>query len=397
MSEAPLSGVRVLDLTRNLAGPFATMHLGDLGADVVKIETPTGGDDTRHWAPVLDDGSSGVFVAANRNKRSVAVDLDHPDGADVVRRLAARADVLVESFRPGSLARRGLGYEQLSAEHPGLVYCSVSAFGGVGPRASDPGYDPVLQAATGIMELTGEPERPPVRLSIAAIDLGTALWATIGILAALTRRAATGRGAKVDASLFETSTWWLSFLLSSYELTGVLPQRSGSGTPILAPYELFPTADSDVFVAAGNDHMFRQLVEVLDRPELADDPRFATNQQRVANRELLREVLSERFRTATTADWIDRLTERSVPCTRVHTIADLLTDPQTDALAILRLAGLASAPDLRLVDLPVRRDGTRAERWTPPPRLGEHTDEVLAELGLPATEIARLRATGAIR
>ena len=272
-----LKGIRVVDLTRNLAGPYCTMLLADLGADVVKIEQPGAGDDTRSWAPPLWGGVSATFLAANRNKRSVAVDLDRPEGVELVRQLARDADVLVESFRPGSLERRGLGYEAMREANPRLVYCSVSAFGQEGPLSDRPGYDPVIQAHTGILSVTGESDGPPVRLGVAAIDLGTGLWASIGILAALTARNETGAGSRVETSLYEVATWWLSYQIAGFLGSGVLPHRKGTQAPFISPYEVFEASDGGIMVAAANDRLFVALCEVLERTDLLSDARFATN------------------------------------------------------------------------------------------------------------------------
>jgi formyl-CoA transferase/CoA:oxalate CoA-transferase len=391
-----LHGIRVLDLTRNLAGPFCTMVLGDLGADVVKVEQPGRGDDTRQWTPPEWGGESPTFLSANRNKRSVAVDLDAPEGVEVVRRLARSADVVVETFRPGSLVKRGLGYEQLSGENPGLVYCTISAFGAKGPMAAAPGYDPVLQAATGIMSMTGEPDRSPVRLGIGAIDLGSGLWAVIGILSALARRAQDGQGCRLEGSLFETGVWWMSYHLAGYLASGVVPQRSATGTPFIAPYEVFPTAEGELMVAAANDNLFRSLVAALELPELASDPRFLTNPSRVAHRDELRRLLRVRFVTRGAAEWEKVLGDAKVPCSRVRTVADVVDDEHTAELGLLTSFPHPAVPDLRLVDMPVSADGARAAHRLPPPLLGEHTDVVLAELGYTAEEVTALRRSGVV-
>ena len=395
MSHHALTGIRVLDLTRNLAGPFCTMTLGDLGAEVVKIEQPGIGDDTRHWAPPTWGEVSATFLSANRNKRSLAVDLGRPEGADLVRELARRADVLVESFKPGSLERRGLGWDDLRAENERLVYCSISAFGQVGPQRDSPGYDPILQAYSGIMHLTGWPDGPPARLGVGALDLGAALWATIGIQAALAERARTGVGARVDTSLLETATYLLSYHLGGYLGSGVDPGRSGTTAGFIAPYETFPTAEGDLMVAAANDNLFRAFVTGIGRPELADDPRFRTNPDRVRNRVALRDTVVVQLASRTAAEWEGTLVA-TVPCTRVRTVAELADDEQLAALDLVKPLPLPGTPDLRAVDLPFRRDGARAAQWTPPPGLGEHTDEILAELGLDGERIEALRADGAV-
>ena len=389
-------GLRVVDLTRNLAGPYCTMVLADLGADVIKIEQPGAGDDTRSWAPPLWGGVSATFLAANRNKRSLAVDLDSPEGVDVVKSLASRADVLVESFRPGSLDRRGLGYEALRADNPRLVYCSISGFGHDGPQAGRPGYDPVLQAYSGIMSITGEPDGPPVRLGIGAIDLGTGLWAAIGILASLAARDATGEGSRVETSLYEVSTWWLSYHIAGFLGSGVVPHRQGTTASFIAPYEVFETADGGLMVAAANDRLFAAFVEVLGRPDLVDDERFITNPSRVANREELREILTGILAGRNAEEWFELLNARSVPCSPVRTVADLVSDEQLEVLGLLGSSMHAQAGALRLVGMPVRTDGARSASEEPPPLLGEDTDDVLAEVGLDPEEVAELRRKGVV-
>jgi crotonobetainyl-CoA:carnitine CoA-transferase CaiB-like acyl-CoA transferase len=386
-------GLRVLDLTRNLAGPYCTMMLADLGADVVKVEQPGAGDDTRAWAPPLWNGVSATFLAANRNKRSVAIDLDKPEGADLARRMAASADVLVESFRPGSLDRRGLGYEEISGLNPRIIYCSVSAYGEEGPLAGAPGYDPVLQAFSGIMSITGERDGPPVRLGIGAIDLGTGLWAGIGILASLAQRESTGKGCRVEASLYETATWWLSYHIAGYLGSGVVPHRHGTTAPFIAPYEVFETADGGLMVAAANDRLFATFTSVLGDPDLASDERFATNPLRVANADELRVIISKLISARSAREWHELLSARSVPCSPVRSVSDLVEDEQLEVLGLMSESVHPEAGPIRLVGMPMRRDGERAASENPPPGLGQHTDDVLLELGLSAGEIDRLRKT----
>jgi crotonobetainyl-CoA:carnitine CoA-transferase CaiB-like acyl-CoA transferase len=391
-----LSGLFVLDLSRNLAGPYCTMLLGDLGADVVKVESAAGGDDTRSWRPPEWNGQSATFLACNRNKRSIALDLDTPAGQDVVRRLARRADVVVSSFRPGSLAKRGLDFESLHALNPRLVYCAISAYGSQGPKQDWPGYDPVLQAESGMMSVTGHPDGPPARLGVAAIDLGTALWAAVGIQAALRTRDLTGRGELVEVSLYETAAWWLSYLIAGHLASGEVPQRHGSGAAFLAPYEVFSTADGELMVTAGNDRLFATLCDELGRPELAEDPRYRTNTARVANRDDLHATLQEVFDGKAAAAWQVQLLGRAVPCGIVRTVADFVEDEQLDALGLLSAYPHPDVPDLRLVGAPLSVDGRRPARRMPPPRLGEHTGEILAELGFTGGEIEDLRRQGAV-
>ena len=392
-----LAGLRVLDCTRNFAGPYCTMTLGDLGAEVIKVESPGVGDDTRSWTPPVWNGISTSYLAANRNKRSIAVDLDTEEGAAIVRELAAQADVFVESFRPGSLAKRGLGADALCAANPRLVHVSISAFGGVGPMRDSPGYDPVLQAYTGIMAMTGEPDRPPVRLGVGAIDLGTAAWATIAVLAALANRERTGAGARVETSLFEIATWWLGYHLTGYLGSGRVPTRQGTTAPMIAPYELYPTADDiGIMVAAANDHLFRSFATALELAHLLDDERFRTNSSRVKYRDELRGHLAPVMRTRPAVEWETVLRAHAVPCSRVRGIDDLVDDPQLAALGLLEPCPHPEIDDLRIVGVPVSVDGRRGVSRSGPPALGAHTDEVLAELGRTPAEVEALRARGVV-
>ena len=385
-----LRGITVLDLSRNLAGPYCTMLLGDLGADVIKVETPGSGDDTRNWKPPEWNGQSATFLACNRNKRSITIDLDAEAGQQLVRRLATRADVVVSSFRPGSLAKRGLDYESLRDLNQGLVYCSITAYGSKGPKKDAPGYDPVLQAETGLMSMTGHPDGPPARVGVGVIDLGTGMWATVGIQAALRNRSDTGVGALVEVSLYETAAWWLSYHVEGYLATGESPQRQGNGTPFVAPYETFATADGDLMVTAGNDGLFASLCRVLDLPGLPDDPAYAHNADRVAHRVALHELLEDRFKSKAAVEWEALLGAETVPCSRVRSVADLVGDPQLEALGMLVDLPHPDIPDMRVVDIPLTLNGERATHRLPPPRLGEQTAVILEELGVPPHEIEAL-------
>jgi formyl-CoA transferase/CoA:oxalate CoA-transferase len=373
------------------------MLLADLGADVVKVEFPDGGDDTRSWRPPEWSGESGVFLSANRNKRSIAVDLNTGSGQEVVRALAKRADVVVESFRPGSLAVRGLDFEDVKALNDRIIYCSIRAYGPKGPKSHLPGYDPIIQADTGIMDMTGYADGPPTRLGIGAIDLGSALWAAIGIQSALISRAQTGQGARIDVSLFETAVWWLSYYVTGFLGSGTLPTRQGTSTSFLAPYEAFPTATDHLFVAAPNDQLFVRLAGVLGLTELTRDPRFAHNPDRVAHRDALRTLLEEAFSRRPAHEWEEALQAQGVPCSRIRNVGDLVVDPQLSALDLLTRITHPQIDGLQLVDLPISLDGRRATHRHAPPALGEHSDQILGEIDYDESEIARLRSDRVIR
>lgn len=393
---AVLSGIRVLDLTRNIAGPYCAMILGDLGAEVIKVERPGPGDDVREWRPPAWNGISTTFLAFNRNKKSLAVDLDREEGRDVILRLARRSDVLLESFRLGSLARRGLDYSKVSAENPRIVYCTITAFGTVGPHKDRPGYDPVLQAYSGIMSLTGEPGGRPLRTGPSVVDNGTGMWAALGVVCALLARERTGRGAHVETSLLDTGVTWIGYHLLGYLATGRVPQPVGTTATMIAPYEGFATRDGHLQLAAGNNRIWLKLCEVLDLPDVPEDPRFRTNADRVAHRDELHEILEARFRTQTAAQWEQMLLAHGVPCSRVRTLADVAVDPQVEAIGLLASVPHPSIPDFRMVDLAVTIDGKRAAAQVPPPAVGQHTDEVLRDLGYSAGDIAALRESGAV-
>ncbi len=397
MSFLPLAGARVIDVTTSIAGPYCAEILGALGADVVKVERPDTGDDGRAWGPPFWNGESAMFLAVNAGKRSLAVSLSDSRGREAVLRLVDRADVFVQSLRPGLADRLGLGADELRRRNPRLVHCSVGAYGRVGPLASEPGYDALMQAAGGLISMTGEPGRPGVRVGSSLIDMGTGMWSALGVIAALLERERTGEGSVVDTSLYETALGYIGYHLVGYLADGTVPRGQGTGFPMVAPYQVFPTRDGELMVAGGNDRLFVALCEVLGLAELVADERFRTNPDRVRNRDELVAIVSARLRERDSTEWQELLTAAGVPVAPVADVADIVDAPQTKALGILQPLEHEGIPELRLPALPVSFDGERATFRSAPPAVGAHTQELLVEAGYAADEIAALEADGVIR
>ncbi|HEY8755421.1 MAG TPA: CoA transferase, partial [Candidatus Dormibacteraeota bacterium] len=350
----PLAGLRVLDLSRILSGPFATMIFADLGADVIKLENPSGGDDTREWAPPYQGDQSAYFLSINRNKRGIAVDLKSDSGRDIAQRLADSADILVENFRPGAAARLGLGYPELSARNPQLIYASISGFGQTGPDAQQPGYDAIAQALGGVVSVTGEPEGEPVRVGTPVADLGAAMWAAIGVLAALHARAATGRGDWIDISLLDGQIAWLTYVAGGYFASGEVPRRYGSAHPTIVPYQALRTGDGYLMVAVGNDALWRRFAPIIGLPELADDPRFATNPDRVVHRAELIPLIEAALVVRGSAEWAEAMSEAAIPAGAINTVDRALAHPQVVARGMVLTTEHPTAGTLRMPGSPIK-------------------------------------------
>jgi crotonobetainyl-CoA:carnitine CoA-transferase CaiB-like acyl-CoA transferase len=390
--DAPLAGLFVADLTQNVAGPYCTQILGDMGAQVVKVERPGRGDDARAWAPPYWGSESAAFTSVNRNKRSLAVDMKAPEGRGILERLVVRADILVQSLRAGAIEELGLGWAEARRLNPRLVYCSITAFGTEGPYRDRPGYDPLMQAYGGIMSVTGHPDGPPARVPVSLVDMGTGMWAVTAILAALRERDRTGRGVNVTTALFDTALAWTTFQMTNYLASGEVPAPQGSGTPMIAPYEAFPSRDAWVMIGAASDALFIKWCHALGLPALPEDPRFASNPARVKNRGALFETLAAVTRTLSTDELLARLQQAGVPSAPILTLDRVATEPQTEASGMLVPFKHPRLPDYRAVGLPIKWDGERPGVSRVAPLLGEHTAEVLAELGYDGATIKELAA-----
>jgi crotonobetainyl-CoA:carnitine CoA-transferase CaiB-like acyl-CoA transferase len=383
-------------LSRVLSGPFCTMQLADMGARVIKIERPGHGDDTRAWGPPFLGGESAYYLSINRNKESVTLDLKHAAAGEVVEKLLERADVIIENFRPGTVERLKLGYDQLKDRFPRLIYCSISGFGQTGPRRDAPGYDSVVQAEGGLMSVTGHADRPAVRLGVAIGDMTAGLYAAYAIVLAVLARQRTGRGQFIDVGMLDSVVSLLTYQAGLFFADGTVPKRMGNRHPTIAPYDTFPTADGEFVLAVGNDDQWRRLCGALDMLPLVSDARFDTNEQRVRNYEALRPMLAEKFRVFRRDECLQRLLDAGVPCGSVREIPEVLADPQLVARDMIVSMPHATAGSIRQLGVPAKLSDTPGRVSTPPPRLGEHTEAILRELGFEEERIRELRALRAV-
>jgi len=393
----PLEGVILADLTQNVAGPFCTQILGDMGAEVIKVERPGRGDDARAWAPPYWGQESATFIALNRNKKSLALDLKSPGGLEILHRLVKRADVFIQSLRPGAIAELGLDFAGATRLNSRIIYCSITAFGAQGPLRHLPGYDPLMQAYSGLMSVNGHPGQEPARVGTSIVDMGTGMWAALGVVAALRQRDATGRAVEVTTALFETALMWVSYHAMGYLASGEVPQPQGSGTAMIAPYQAFPTADGFAMVGAGSDALFTRLVAALGCPELAADERFKDNPSRVSNRAPLVEALSKRTRERKASELVETLRASGVPAAPILSVDQMLEEPQTRESGVLVGASHPRLPDYRSIALPLTWDGIRPAVRRVPPLLGEHSGDVLTWLGYTLDDVRSLRGNGVIQ
>ena len=392
----PLSDLLVVDLTRALAGPYCSLMLGDLGARIIKIETPEGGDDTRGWGPPFQNGESSYFLGVNRNKESLTLNLKHPEGQEVLCRLIGRADVLVENFRPGIMDRFGVGYEAAHAMNPRLVYCSISGFGQDGPYRERVAYDLILQGMGGLMGITGEEGGPPVKIGVAVTDIAAGMFAAYAILAALRARDRTGWGQHVDVSMLDSQVAWMTYQAGYYFATGENPKRLGSAHPSLVPYQAFRTKDGYINIAVGSEAIWSRFVVAVGAPHLGEDPRFRANPDRVRHRDVLIPLLEPIFAARATAEWVSIMEQAGVPAGPIYLLSDLFADPQVRHRQMVIEVDHPRAGRIKQTGVPAKLSATPGRIAAPPPLLGEHTEGILRELGYSAGEIAALRDHGAI-
>lgn len=387
-----LDGIRIIDFSKALAGPYCTMLLADMGAEVIKVEMPGSGDDSRGWGPPFIEGEAAYFLSVNRNKKSITLNLKDEKAKQLALKIISKADVVLESNRPGVMTKLGLDYETVKKSNPGIIYCSISGFGQTGPYSKRPGFDQVIQGYGGIMGLTGEKGGGPLKVGIAVTDIATGMFAATGILTALYHRERTGQGQMVDASMLDGQVSWLTYQAGRYLASGNVPERLGSAHPLIVPYQDFEASDGFINIAAGNDNLWKKMCDVIGLPkETAEAPKFATNAKRVENREAVVKIVSEKIKTRTMQEWLDLLNEAGIPCGPIYTVDQIFEDPQVLARDMLVELDHPKCGKIQVTGAPVKLSETPAAIKTHPPMLGEHNSEILQELGLSAREIEALK------
>ena len=386
-----LEGIKVLDLSRALAGPYCTMMLADMGAEVIKLEMPGVGDDSRSWGPPFVEGESAYFMSINRNKKSITLNMKSESSREIVTKLIKQSDVLVENFRPGAMDRLGFGYDAVKEMNPGIIYSSISGFGQDGPYRMLPGFDQVLQGMGGLMSITGEPGGPPIKVGVAIADIAGGMFAAFGIVTALFNREKTGKGQMVDVSLLDSQVAWLTYRAGAYFASGEVPQPVGSGHPVIVPYQAFRAKDVYINIAVGNDQLWQKFCKAVGLEAVMDDPQFATNAKRVENREAIVKIIGDLIVTKPGQEWLSILEDAGVPCGPIYTIDKIFSDPQVLHRQMMKELDHAKAGKIKVTGIPVKLSDTPGEVKTPPPFLGEHTQEVLKELGYSDGDLGKLR------
>ncbi|MBW2221467.1 MAG: CoA transferase, partial [Deltaproteobacteria bacterium] len=386
-----LEGIKVLDLSRALAGPYCTMMLADMGAEVIKIEMPGRGDDSRSWGPPFVEGESAYFMSINRNKKSITLNMKSDKSTEIVHKLIKQSDVLVENFRPGAMERLGLGYEQVKAMNPRIIYCSISGFGQDGPYRMLPGFDQVLQGMGGLMSITGELGGPPIKVGVAIADISGGMFASNGILVALYNREKTGKGQMVDVSLLDSQVAWLTYRAGAYFASGEVPQPMGSGHPVIVPYQAFKAKDVFINIAVGNDQLWERFCKAVSLENVMNDPKFATNAKRVENREEIVKIISDLIVTKDGEEWLKILTDAGIPCGPIYTVDKIFADPQVLHREMVKELDHPKAGKVKVTGIPIKLSDTPGEVETAPPVLGQHTQEVLTELGYNDKDLEKLK------
>ena len=391
-----LEGIKVLDLSRALAGPYCTMMLADMGAEVIKLEMPGRGDDSRSWGPPFVEGESAYFMSINRNKKSITLNMKSEKSTEIIHRLIKQSDVLVENFRPGAMERLGLGYEQVKKMNSGIIYCSISGFGQDGPYRMLPGFDQVLQGMGGLMSITGEPGGPPIKVGVAIADIAGGMFASYGIVAALYNREKTGKGQAVDISLLDSQVAWLTYRAGAYFASGEVPQPVGSGHPVIVPYQAFKTKDVYINIAVGNDQLWERFCKAVGLEKVMNDPKFATNAKRVENREEIVKIIGDLIAAKNGEEWLNILTDAGVPCGPIYTVDKIFSDPQVLHRQMLQELDHPKVGTIKVAGTPVKLSDTPGEVKSAPPVLGQHTQEILTQLGYSDKDVTKLKEENVI-